>query len=207
MHGNWLPITDYSAKHKVSVSTLRRRIKTDDIKYRFHEGKYLLLDEPVTTQALHRPSLSDSYVNESVATSSSPAGPPAQSHATGHASGHHPISGYANGYANNNANQGFAQMQRQTQLAAPQMMELKSETVKSAQTSTHDNLDGPILSAANRLLNELKKAYSQILQEKEEQILQLKEEVTDLKTLVRVLEGENDKLNTQAGNSQRPYDL
>ena len=50
------------------------------------------------------------------------------------------------------------------------------------------------MTAANKLLNELKKAYTQILQEKEEQIFQLKEEVTDLKTLVRVLESENDRL-------------
>ena len=56
------------------------------------------------------------------------------------------------------------------------------------------NKDEPILTAANKLLNELKKAYTQILQEKEEQILHLKEEVTDLKTLVRVLESENDRL-------------
>ncbi len=44
------------------------------------------------------------------------------------------------------------------------------------------------------LLNEIKKAYSLILQEKEEQILQLKDEVADLKTLVRVLEDENNRV-------------
>ena len=54
--------------------------------------------------------------------------------------------------------------------------------------------DEPILTAANKLLNELKKAYTLILQEKEEQILQLRDEVSDLKTLVRVLESENDRL-------------
>lgn len=159
MPGNWLPITDYSAKHKVSVSTLRRRIKADDIKYRFIEGKYLLLDEPIATainelvseaatQSSHRPSLkSDSNMN------------------------------------------GFTQSH--SQQSAPAMSALKNPPPPSEAT-----LDGPILSAANRLLTELKKAYSQILQEKEEQILQLREEVTDLKTLVRVLESENDKLNS-----------
>lgn len=59
------------------------------------------------------------------------------------------------------------------------------------------NKDEPILTAANRLLNELKKAYSQILQEKEEQIMQLKDEQADLKTLIRVLEGENQRLKNQ----------
>ena len=46
----------------------------------------------------------------------------------------------------------------------------------------------------NGLLNEIKKAYALILQEKEEQILQLKDEVADLKTLVRVLEDENTRV-------------
>lgn len=61
-------------------------------------------------------------------------------------------------------------------------------------TASSAKNDEPILTAANRLLTELKKAYTQILQEKEEQILHLKEEVTDLKTLVRVLEAENERL-------------
>ena len=56
------------------------------------------------------------------------------------------------------------------------------------------NKSEPIFSAANRLLEELKKAYSQILQEKEEQVLQLKEEIADLRTLAQVLESENDRL-------------
>jgi hypothetical protein len=145
MPGNWLPITDYSAKHKISVSTLRRRIKADDIPYRFIDGKYWLLDEPATTHSpAHRPSLSETFTSEPAGQTSALKNPPPPS----------------------------------------------------------DSLDGPILSAANRLLTELKKAYTQILQEKEEQILQLREEVTDLKTLVRVLEGENDKLSARATVAQ-----
>ena len=48
---------------------------------------------------------------------------------------------------------------------------------------------------AKALLDELKKAYMQSLQGKEEQILQLKQQITDLKTLVMYLERENSKLN------------
>jgi hypothetical protein len=158
MSGNWLPITDYSAKYKVSVSTLRRRIKTADIKYRFFEGKYLLLDEPVTTHSPHRPSLASEIVNEAPQSR-----PPNASEQSG------------------------------------TMAALNNQPPPS-----EEKLDGPILSAANRLLTELKKAYTQILQEKEEQILQLREEVTDLKTLVRVLEAENDKLN-QVLFASSPY--
>ena len=195
MPGIWLPITDYSTKYKISVSTLRRRIKADDIKYRFLEGKYLLLDEPVTTSnPLHRPSLSDSLVNESAST----------------ASGHNPTHGFAN-----NANDGSAQMSAQTQPGSPfyanGSQPIAFETAATALNNlpppSEVNLDGPILSAANRLLTELKKAYSQILQEKEEHILQLREEVTDLKTLVRVLEGENDKLNSRLGTPHRALDI
>ena len=43
------------------------------------------------------------------------------------------------------------------------------------------------------LLDELKKAYMQALQSKEEQIIQLKQQITDLKTLVMYLERENQK--------------
>jgi hypothetical protein len=137
MTEQWLPITEYSIKHKVSVSTLRRKIKTNEIKFSFEDGKYLLLDEPVTTHLQHRPSP--------------------------------------------NVDVGG----------------MKQEQAQPSPALTPAHLDGPILTAANKLLVELKRAYTQILQEKEEQILHLREEVTDLKTLVRVLESENDNLKAR----------
>ncbi len=48
------------------------------------------------------------------------------------------------------------------------------------------------------LVEELKRAYAQILTDKEEQIEQLKEEISDLRTLVRVLESEVDRLKSEA---------
>ncbi|MNJ91098.1 hypothetical protein D3C87_87430 [compost metagenome] len=142
--GSWLPLTEYSTKHRISVSTLRRRIKAEDIKFRFEDGKYFIMDEPMGThQKVHRPS-QDSEVLVGA---------------------HH-------------GNQS-------EQVAA-------SNSIQDKLTKAQK--DEPILTAANKLLNELKKAYTQILHEKEEQILHLKEEVTDLKTLVRVLESENDRL-------------
>lgn len=132
MMNTWLPLTDYSSKYKVSVSTLRRRIKTEDICFRLDDGKYFIIDEPIDSQAKgHRPSLtSDS-----------------QTFSTGSESA------------------------------------LKSDISKDL-----------AMEVANKLLSELKRAYTQILAEKEEQMLLLKEEVSDLKTLVRVLESENDRL-------------
>jgi hypothetical protein len=142
---SWLPLMDYSTKHRISVSTLRRRIKANDIRYRFEEGKYFIMDEPMGAhQRVHRPSQDSEQV------------------------------------ALVGAHQGMMKGQEMAQ-------DLNDKNVKVSK-------EEPILTAANKLLNELKKAYTQILQEKEEQILHFKEEVSDLKTLVRVLESENDRL-------------
>jgi hypothetical protein len=154
----WLPLTEYSSKHRVSISTLRRRIKAKDIKFQLKEGRYLIADDlsSVTTAGAfqgtnlqtQRPSLKD-------ASSPSP---------------------------------------KKSSLIGTQENLSPSSVATAALSSASVKTDEPILTAANRLLTELKKAYTQILQEKEEQILHLKEEVTDLKTLVRVLESENQRL-------------
>ncbi|MBX2988143.1 MAG: hypothetical protein KF802_09620 [Bdellovibrionaceae bacterium] len=144
MTASWLPLTDYSMKYKVSVSTLRRRIKAEDIKFRFEDGKYLIFDEAPTGSPHHQP-----------------------------------------------------QRVHRPSLTRDEAQRTPGETDRSgiqARLSKAELTDEPVLLAANKLLNELKRAYSQILQEKEEQILQLKEEVADLKTLVRVLESENGRL-------------
>jgi hypothetical protein len=54
----------------------------------------------------------------------------------------------------------------------------------------------------SQLLDELKKAYTQVLQEKEEQIQLCKEEIADLQTLVRVLESENERQKRIIGDRQ-----
>lgn len=150
-YGSWLPLTDYSTKHKISVSTLRRRIKAEDIRFRFEDGKYFIMDEPMGAHhRVHRPS---------------------QDSESGLVGAHQ---GLMKGSEIN--------------MTTPASTNLP-DSAKVAPAK-----EEPILTAANKLLNELKKAYTQILQEKEEQIFQLKEEVTDLKTLVRVLESENDRL-------------
>lgn len=150
MEMNYLPLTEYSTKYKVSISTLRRKIKANDIEYRFDQGKYFILDETAKS-----PSLKTS--------------------------------------PSRTANEGnFVRKTMFNSNAADSMSEKDFLTSSAGYPSFR--AEEPILTAANRLLSELKKAYSQILQEKEEQLLNLKEEVTDLKTLVRVLEAENDRL-------------
>ena len=43
--GSWIPLMEYANKNGVSLSTLRRRIKAEKIRFRKEGGKYLLWDE------------------------------------------------------------------------------------------------------------------------------------------------------------------
>lgn len=161
--GSWLALADYSTKYKVSVSTLRRRIKAEDINFRLADGKYFIIDEPMSTHQNHRPSLtSDTMVGT-----------------------HSP--NLKNSIEDILAS--YAQPQPQTQ---PKETSAKPDHVRKNEEQ--------ILSTAHKLLTELKRAYTQILQEKEEQILQLKEEISDLKTLVKALESENQKSKKRQNN-------
>lgn len=149
---------EYSAKFRVSLSTLRRRIKAGEIEYKFSDGKYLLRDGPLqvtssSTEAIAPPS-SVSPQKTAVTAAAPPKAPKSEP--------------------------AYTEVSAKADLAG---------TVSAGATGDqHWN-------TTQALLNEIKKAYSLILQEKEEQILQLKEEVADLKTLVRVLESENSRLN------------
>lgn len=118
---------EYSNSYRVSLSTLRRRIKAGEIEYKFSDGKYLIKDGPLQV-------------------SSAPEA-----------------------------------------VAPPSSVKPQEQVVVTPDQNQ-------FWQATQGLLNEIKKAYSLILQEKEEQILQLKEEVADLKTLVRVLEDDNSRL-------------
>ena len=40
----WLTLQEYSSKYKISISTLRRRIKGEEIKYNLESGRYFLQD-------------------------------------------------------------------------------------------------------------------------------------------------------------------
>jgi len=126
----WLPLNDYSAKYRISLSTLRRRIQSDEADFRFEGGKYWLADRPIAKHSK------------------------------------------VHGNLNANLNESGSQSQ---------------PTVAHAEG---------ILDSANHLLHEIKQAYISVLQEKESQIMQLKEEVVDLKTLVKILESENDRLRS-----------
>lgn len=146
----WLPLAEYSMKHKVSVSTLRRKIKASDIQYRLDDGKYLILD----SAGEHRPSLE-------------------------------PIGRETTSVEDKTE----AKIIAKENVLTPQT----AKTVLAAATESGES----VITAANRLLTDLKKAYTQVLQDKEMQILSFREEISDLKTLIKVLESENDRLRNQ----------
>ncbi|NJL24695.1 MAG: hypothetical protein HC902_05685 [Calothrix sp. SM1_5_4] len=136
---------EYSAKYRVSLSTLRRRIKAGEIEYKSEGGKYLLKDGPLQ---LSQPG------SETIAPPSS--------------------------------------VSSQTPVAVPAKSDVDPDQ---------------FWRATQGLLNEIKKAYSLVLQEKEQQILQLKEEVADLKTLVRVLEEDNNRMKAKPASLTADFDL
>ncbi|MEI6079183.1 MAG: hypothetical protein WCQ53_00905 [bacterium] len=41
---NWLPITEYSLKNGISISTIRRKIKNKTLESKIENGKYFILD-------------------------------------------------------------------------------------------------------------------------------------------------------------------
>ena len=159
----WLLLTDYASKYRISVSTLRRRIKSHQIPFRFENGKYFLVDAP--------PNEASEY--SSVAQ---------EMQRTSHLS------------------QPSTEMTVATPLKdVPHVETAETKQAEAELEQAASVKDGPIIQTATKLLNELKRAYSNILHEKEEQIIQLKEEVSDLKTLVRVLEDDNDRLRALLG--------
>lgn len=67
--GQWLPLIEYSIKSGVSLSTIRRKIKSNSIPFKLEKGKYLILfqdavqdwDDPGTlsTKAAETPTSKD----------------------------------------------------------------------------------------------------------------------------------------------------
>ncbi len=141
-HSKWLLLTDFASKYRISVSTLRRRIKAGAQPYRFEEGRYYLPDQ-LGSESYEEPSQEIATPKAALPTPSASIPP--------------------------------------TSAAAVLAASMKGN-------------DEPLITTTSKLLNELKQAYTLILHEKEEQIVYLKEEVADLKTLVRVLESENARL-------------
>ena len=113
---DWLSLSEYSSEYGMSISTLRRRIKTNKVQFKQIHGKYYLPKQASTPQL---PAFAPVPAN------------PAHPEKPG-----------------------------------------RDETISF-------------------LLDELKKAYAKNLKDKEDQIIQLKQQIADLKTLIRCLEWED----------------
>ena len=166
----WVPLTEYSNKYQVSISTLRRRIRSNRVEYIYEDGKYLLRDLALKD---HHPN----NQREGRIVSAPPQPPNAN------------IPNY---------DLGSSQELSQPPPAQPVSPPPIKKPVE-AQPQQDNNC-----SAHLTYLNEIKKAYSLILQEKEEQVLILKDEVADLQTLVKVLESENQRLKNEQILASKP---
>ncbi len=59
-HKQWLSLTEYSQKHNVSISTLRRRIRSGTITVKLEDGKYFIVDDQQNADLLQGQSTEDS---------------------------------------------------------------------------------------------------------------------------------------------------
>ena len=181
---NRLTLADYASKYRVSVSTLRRRIKKEDIQYVFENGKYFLPDQNLNTIENSKESFSSAPQNEKALV-------------TDHDPGEKDFLEGGKNQAWVQTLQGDVNFKDEVSYFDNQLKEeadssnFKDTPPQFEQFNIHAIL-APLLDQMNK---ELKKAYSATLQEKEKQIILLKEQVVDLKTLVNVLEDENKRLS------------
>ncbi|MAF91245.1 MAG: hypothetical protein VX583_09510 [Bdellovibrionota bacterium] len=166
---NWLTINDYSNKYDLSVSTLRRRIKAEDIEFRLESGKYFLLDEEPrkqkaqkTSEKIQKIPLKHKFEKENLDFKTEESSDDEQAELLVNAA---------------------------VRSSSEMVTNQDEQNIQSMRTAADS-----AFTTAKELLDELKKSYSFILHEKEEQILYLKNEISDLRTLIRVLEDDNTKL-------------
>jgi hypothetical protein len=168
----WLPLLGFSAKYGVSLSTLRRRIKTNSISFKQENGKYFLEDNGAP------PLLHDNLPREAQEKNTTVEHAPYQK-----------------------VDQKVLPPEKQVQERIP------SEEPKQKTEAQQTFVEASVLTSANRLVEELKTAYAKILQGKEEQISQLKEEIVDLRMLVRIMEQQAHAVAPRSQNKSSADDI
>jgi hypothetical protein len=63
-NGQWLPLIEYSVKSGVSLSTIRRKIKSNTIRYRLEKGRYLILFNEMNNLAARQPTPTSSEIGD-----------------------------------------------------------------------------------------------------------------------------------------------
>lgn len=249
----WLPLTEYSSKYRVSISTLRRRIKDEAIQYKFEDGKYFIGDQPISAhQKVHRPSQlksedglmspvsekktvmerapffglnldfqEDTHKNQGLQNfdrqkvEQVKEDELSSKHLESLFTADHSLAQEKKFYSSemkperayerlnfSKSPTDFQPITFQPSATASGLSSATKTRMTSALAATAAiRNDEPILNEANKLLGELKKAYTLVLQEKEEQILKLRQENADLKTYVKALESENERLQKNKTNN------
>lgn len=198
---NWIPLADYSAKYKVSISTLRRRIKNEQIEYAFDNGKYFLPDLNIRNISKAKKSFSQA---------APPNASPKLSHQEEgmqlgqHFFGKDFLESLEESFEESNgaeAHDAFvSSFSFPTQPETPKSVARNMSAIPAINDDEElrrSETSESMKEVLDHMTKELKKAYSAILQEKEEQLFLLKEQVVDLKTLVNILESENKRLLEQ----------
>ena len=54
-NNTWLPLTDYAIRSGISISTLRRKIKTNTISFKMEDGRYLIRSDQMTEEGSTTP--------------------------------------------------------------------------------------------------------------------------------------------------------
>ncbi len=197
---NGIPLHEYSLKYGVSVSTLRRRIKSDSIPYRLDEGKYILPDKALEV----RKSRSSSQNNKKTTSK-----PKRESFTTDYLSSPGKVPEWLmkkkQALLNEDLNKEDINDSTEEEVQTlDQITSMSQYNSKEGTSSKRVKLTDSESDYKKDVVQELKKAYAQILQEKEEQLIILKEQVADLQTLVRVLE---DQFEKQKHETQRKSQL
>jgi len=169
-----LSLTEYSAKYKVSISTLRRRIKKDEVEFVQESGKYILPDVPYDV-LLQKDTAPHTGQSSFVEVNDEPysAAPPQKRQ-------------FVDQDALIDSDNGAYLKPLGLDLSFAAQEQTETASVEPALTDK---------GVATELV-ELKKAYTKVLSEKESQIIQLKQHIVDLQTLNKALENEAERLST-----------
>ena len=157
----WLSLSEYSSRYKVSISTLRRRIKSRKAENIYEDGKYYLKNTPLKD---HKINTFGEVTPHQYSPNETAVAPPHNYHSL---------------------------TLEEPELSFQERVSTKKE-VDSSKVSANVEF----------LLKELKNAYTLILKEKEEQIILLKDEMTDLRMLAKALESRCDQLESKFATNQ-----
>lgn len=231
MEPNWIPLTKYSNKYNISISTLRRRIKSQKVEFISRNGKYLLLDSPLDHHKKRTFQKKDveNYVDK-LWTKNRPVDNTVDELCIDDSDVEKAVDNLL--IQQKHKEENISWEQKSTNSVDKSVDELcisKINLEKSVDSLLIQNKDvvwnsqedplplynddlkaisnkeqkeeisqdpgtQEVLTTTRSLLDELKKAYSLIIQGKDEQIFFIKNEIADLKTLVCALEDENHRL-------------